>query len=319
MEDGTGAMVGAFWNDLNGSLPRQFQAGERMEKKGSYCAVGLGMMLGAHVSPRARSEIEQADVVFGLVSDAIVELWLQDMRPDMRSLQPFYADGKRRTDSYREMIDAMMAEVRSGHRVCGVFYGHPGVFAQVPHHAVAAARAEDYDAEMHPGISAEDCLYADLGIDPGTFGCQHFEASQFMFYRRRIDPSAYLVLWQIGLAGDRSVSRFSTDAPYRRLLVELLEQEGYPSDHEVIVYEAATLPISTPRMERMALSALITTQLFMQSTLVVPPCRPMQRNEALLRRLEALEASGEASGLTSARCNEIELHNESSRDWPRSN
>ena len=55
-------------------------------------------MLGGHLSPRSRSEIEQADVVFGLVSDAIVELWLQEMRADMRSLQPFYAEGKRRTD-----------------------------------------------------------------------------------------------------------------------------------------------------------------------------------------------------------------------------
>jgi hypothetical protein len=76
-----------------------------MSGPGSYCAVGLGMMLGAHLSPRCRSEIEQADVVFGLVSDAIVELWLAQLRPDVRSLQPFYAEGKRRTDSYREMID----------------------------------------------------------------------------------------------------------------------------------------------------------------------------------------------------------------------
>jgi len=261
-----------------------------MSRTGSFCAVGLGMMLGAHVSPRSRSEIEQAGVVFGLVSDPIVELWLQDMRPDMRSLQPYYAEGKRRTESYGEMIEAMMVEVRAGHRVCGVFYGHPGVFAQVPHHAVAKARAEGFDAEMQPGISAEDCLYADLGIDPGTFGCQHYEASQLMFYRRRIDPSAYLVLWQIGLAGDRSVSRFATGAPYRRLLLELLAEEGYPPEHEVIVYEAATLAIVAPRMERIPLSALVDAPLFMHSTLVVPPAMPMQRNEAMLRRLAELDA-----------------------------
>ncbi len=260
-----------------------------MNTRGSFVAVGLGMMLGAHVSPRSRSEIEQSDVVFGLVSDAIVELWLQDMRPDTRSLQPFYAEGKRRTDSYDEMIAAMMAEVRAGRRVCGVFYGHPGVFAQVPHHAVAAARAEGFDAEMHPGISAEDCLYADLGIDPGTFGCQHYEASQLMFYKRRIDPSAYLILWQIGLAGDRSLARYGTDAPYRRLLLELLAAEGYPETHEVIVYEAATLPISVPRVDRIPLSALVDADLRLQSTLVVPPARPLERNDALLRRVAEID------------------------------
>lgn len=267
-----------------------------MQESGSFVCVGPGMMLGAHISPRSRSEIDQADVVFCLVSDAIVELWVQQMRPDVRSLQPYYAEGKPRTDSYREMIDAMLCEVRAGHRVCGVFYGHPGVFAQVPHHAIAQARAEGFDAEMHPGISAEDCLYADLGIDPGTYGCQHYETSQMMFYRRRIDPSAYLILWQIGLAGDRSLARFSTGAPYRRLLLEILAEEGYPPEHEVIVYEAATLPISAPRMERMPLSALIDAQLFAQSTLVVPPAQPMRRNAEVLARIAQIDAAMKTSG-----------------------
>ncbi len=265
-----------------------------MKKKGSLVVVGLGMMLGGHLSPRSRSEIEQAEVVFGLVSDAIVELWLQEMRADMRSLQPFYAEGKRRTDSYREMIDAMMSEVRAGHRVCAVFYGHPGVFAQVPHHAIAAARDEGFDAEMHPGISAEDCLYADLGIDPGTYGCQHHETSQMMFYRRRIDPSAYLILWQIGLAGDRSLARYGTGAAYRQLLLELLFTIGYPEDHGVIVYEAATLPIAAPRVERIQLSAIVQADLRLQTTLVLPPSQPMEPNDTMLERLAALDRRIEA-------------------------
>jgi uncharacterized protein YabN with tetrapyrrole methylase and pyrophosphatase domain len=260
------------------------------ESKGIFVAVGLGMMLGAHISPRARSEIEHADVVFVLVSDGIVELWLQEMRPDMRSLQPYYAEGKRRTDSYREMIEAMLSEVRAGKHVCGVFYGHPGVFAQVPHHAVAQARAEGFDADMQPGISAEDCLYADLGIDPGTYGCQHYEASQLMFYRRRVDPSAYLILWQIGLAGDHSIARFATGAPYRRLLVELLIGEGYSHDHEIVLYEAATLPISEPRMQRMPLSAIVDAELHLQTTMVVPPAKAMVRNEPMLARIAELDA-----------------------------
>src|SRR3954470_1604006 len=110
--------------------------------QGSLAVVGLGMMLGAHLSPRSRSYIDQADAVFALVSDPLVELWVQDMRPDMRSLQPYYREGKVRLDSYREMVGAMLVEVRAGRRVCGIFYGHPGVFAMVPHQAVAGARAE---------------------------------------------------------------------------------------------------------------------------------------------------------------------------------
>ncbi len=261
-----------------------------MNDQGSLACVGLGMMLGAHLGPRARSYIEQADVVFAAVSDPLVELWVQGMHADVRSLQPFYQEGKPRSETYRQMVEAMMAEVRAGRRVCGAFYGHPGVFALVPHRAIAQAREEGYDAVMEAAVSAEDCLYADLGIDPGTYGCQHYEASQFMFYQRRIDPSAYLVLWQIGVAGDRTLARFSTGAAFRQVLVELLGSD-YPPDHEVIAYEAATLPISSPRMEHMPLSALPDANLRLETTLVVPPAVPMKRNQAVLDRLAELEAS----------------------------
>jgi precorrin-2 methylase len=259
-----------------------------MSQEGSLACVGTGMMLGAHMGPRARATIEQADVVFAAVSDPLVELWVQQMHPDVRSLQPFYGEGKSRHDTYRQMVEAMLAEVRAGHRVCGAFYGHPGVFALVPHRAIAQARAEGYDAHMEPGVSAEDCLYADLGIDPGMFGCQHFEASQFMFYRRRIDPSAYLVLWQVGVAGDRSIRRFATGRGHRQLLVERL-LEDYPAAHPIILYEAATLPIATPRMEEMPLSGLVDAEMSLQTTLVIPPAMPLQRDEVMLERIRQLD------------------------------
>ncbi len=265
-----------------------------MEKRGSLACVGLGMMLGAHISPRSRSHIEQADVVFAAVSDPLVELWLQQMHGDVRSLQPLYAEGKSRQDTYREMVEAMLAEVRAGKTVCGAFYGHPGVFALAPHRAVEQARREGFDAHMEPGISAEDCLYADLGIDPGAVGCQHYEASQLMFYRRRIDPSAYLVLWQVGIAGDRSFRRFATPAAYRQLLVDLLA-EDYPLDHPCIVYEAATLPILSPRRETLALGALADVAMGVQSTLVIPPCLPMATNPVMLARIAELEAAEAAA------------------------
>lgn len=256
---------------------------------GRLVCVGLGMTLGAHLAPRARSHIDQADVVFVVASDALVELWVQGLRPDARSLQPLYADGKSRRDTYREMVDAMLDEVRAGHRVCGAFYGHPGVFAQVPHAAIAAARDEGFDAVMEPGISAEDCLYADLGLDPGHTGCQHFEATQFLLYRRRIDPSACLVLWQVAHVGDSGCTRYATGPEHRRVLVDRLA-EDYPLDHPVIVYEAPTVAAASARIERMPLAAFVDADLHMHSTLVVPPARPLvpdRRVRAVLAGLDA--------------------------------
>ncbi|KAB8193364.1 hypothetical protein FKV24_006655 [Lysobacter maris] len=259
---------------------------------GRLACVGLGMMLGAHIGPRARSHVEQADVVFAAVSDPLVEEWLRQMNPNVRSLQPFYAAGKPRHDTYRQMVEAMLDEVRAGRHVCGAFYGHPGVFAKAPHDAIAQARAEGFHAHMEPGISAEDCLYADLGIDPGRTGCQHYEASQLLFYRRRLDPTAWLVLWQVGIVGDRSYRRFATGPAHRRLLLERLLQD-YPGDHEVIAYEAATLPIAQPRMQRLQLRELPEVPLHMHTTLVVPPARAMEPDTAMQARIAELERSGE--------------------------
>lgn len=260
---------------------------------GSLVCVGVGMMLGAHLTPRARAEIEQADVVFALVSDALVELWLRDLRPDLESLQPYYgsgrADGKPRDASYREMVEAMLMPVREGRRVCGAFYGHPGVFAVVPHRAIAQARDCGHDARMEPGVSAEDCLYADLGIDPGTHGCQHYDASQFLWYRHRIDPAAYLVLWQVGVAGDRSLRRFEVGGEHISVLADRLAQD-YPPEHEVVAYEAATLPIDRPRMERMPLRALAQGTWRLRTTLVVPPAQVREPDYDNQHRLACAQA-----------------------------
>jgi precorrin-3B methylase len=248
------------------------------------------MTLGSHITPLARSYIEKADVVFTALSDGITELWLARMNPNVRSFQSLYKEGKSRADTYQEMVDAMLAEVRAGKQVCGAFYGHPGVFALPPHKAIALARAEGYRAHMAPGVSAEDCLYADLGFDPGRYGCQHYSASQFMFYRRRVDTSAYLILWQIGVAGDQSFARFETGSQYRQVLVDVLARD-YDLSHEVILYRAATLPMQEAHIERLALGKLPSAAIDMHVTLVIPPSRPLEPDLAIRERLSALDAA----------------------------
>ncbi|WP_338027117.1 SAM-dependent methyltransferase [Colwellia maritima] len=148
---------------------------------GSLVCVGTGMTLGAHISPISRSYITQADVVFSLMSTGITERWVEEMHEDVRSLQPYYQEGKNRNITYKEMVNAILAEVRAGKKVTAVFYGHPGVFACVSHKAIKQAKKENFPAHMEAGISAEDCLYADLAIDPGKTGCIHYETTSLCF------------------------------------------------------------------------------------------------------------------------------------------
>src|SRR5690606_15825161 len=81
---------------------------EATSAAGSLVCVGLGMTLGSHLGPLARSHIEQADVVFAGLSDGIVELWLQRMHRDVRSLQVYYHEGKSRMQTYRQMVEAIL-------------------------------------------------------------------------------------------------------------------------------------------------------------------------------------------------------------------
>ena len=97
---------------------------------------------------------------------------------------------------------------------------------------------------MLPGISAEDCLFADLEIDPARQGLRSYEATDFLISGRPVDPTSGLVLWQVGAIGvatfyRRAVWRTEGLAP----LVETL-LDHYPADHEVILYTAATLPVA---------------------------------------------------------------------------
>jgi hypothetical protein len=94
---------------------------------------------------------------------------------------------------------------------------------------------------MLPGISSEDCLFADLGVDPAVGGCQSHEATDFMLNAINIEPSSQLVLWQIGTLGDWTYKTQSYDIRSMPLLVKKLARV-YPLTHIVTVYEAPMFP-----------------------------------------------------------------------------
>lgn len=231
--------------------------------------VGSGIEFGRHASERCLSEIREAEVVFCLV-DPFALAMIRDFRPDAINLGVHYAPGKDRRQTYREMDAAIMAEVRAGRRVCAVFYGHPGVYADVPHAVVRKARAEGIPARMEPGVSAEACLYADLGIDPGRRGVQSMEATHFMAFDRQLDVAGLVLLWQVALSGDLSCTRLHAEREGVQALVERLLR-WYPPDHEVVLYEAARLPIETFRAERLPLRDLADAHYEEYTTLVIPP------------------------------------------------
>jgi hypothetical protein len=175
--------------------------------------------------------------------------------------------------------------VHSGARICLVFYGHPGVYCWVGHEAVRQARSAGYKTRMVPGISAEDCLFADLNLDPGTHGCQSYDATDFLNYRPKIDPASLLILWQIGATGNPLFSAKKYKRPGLPILVERLCRI-YGPDHEVIVYEAPIHWAAEPLIKRLPLGQLGKARLSSASTLCIPPARSARREGEVYKGLK---------------------------------
>jgi uncharacterized protein YabN with tetrapyrrole methylase and pyrophosphatase domain len=250
---------------------------------GSLTVVGTGIQLGSHLTPEARANIEKADVVLSVVSEPIMQELLERLNDQTRSLHELYTVGESRAEAYEAMTEAILAEVRAGRDVCAVFYGHPGVFVAPSHESVRRARAEGFPARMLPGISAEDCLFADLGVDPARSGCQSYEATDFLVHRRRVDPEVGLILWQIGTVGNvaAAADAVTTGLP---VLVEVL-LEHYPAEHEVTVYEASPYPGFDPLVYTVRLAELAAEHVTALSTLYVPPSGTSPLDLTMLDRL----------------------------------
>lgn len=112
------------------------------------------------------------------------------------------------------MAEVMLNSVREGNLTLGLFYGHPGVFVTPSHRAIYIAKQEGYKAKMLPGISAEDTLYADFGVDPATCGCQMFEATHLLAEPDRLDPRSHALIWQPGCI-NRGDMRFDNSELYK--------------------------------------------------------------------------------------------------------
>lgn len=247
--------------------------------------VGTGIQAAGQFTIEARNAICGADTVFYLVADPVTLAYITELNPNLRSLHDCYADGKPRMQSYLEMVARVIDEVERGRLVCLALYGHPGVFAYPSHEAIRRLRERGIYARMVPGVSAEDCLFADLGIDPAWSGCQSFETTDFLLSRRIFDPRSYLVLWQVGVIGDASFQSLGYD--YRAGLAVLVERlrEFYEPGHRTIVYEASHHPIYPCRRDTVELGRLAQAQLTAESTLVVTPLPTAKPDEHMLARL----------------------------------
>ncbi len=229
-------------------------AAEPDQPSGSLTIAGAGIRPGLHATRESLARIRSADKVLYLLAEITPITWLEELNPSAESLDDLYRADRPFAEVYEDIVGRILDHVRKPQEVCVVFYGHPSVFDRTSHDAVRRARAEGFEARILPGITAEDCLYVDLELDPGAAGCQSFDATDFLVRRRAPDPAVPLILWQVGVVGGTR-----TTGEVRRLGLSVLGErleELYGAEHELVVYEATPFPVGRPMIERCAVGEL---------------------------------------------------------------
>jgi len=246
----------------------QADAGSKV-RTGSLVVVSAGVMAVNQVTVEAQGWIKHADKVFCWGVDPVTERWIARLNENMKSLESAKALGERAYEF-----------LRVGLTVCAVHAGDRAAW----HEEIQMFRAEGHRAVIVPGVSTEDCLFSDLGVDPLHDGVQIYMATDFLLLRRVPDLSAGLVLRLAGCIGDSA--RGSCDPS----LVEALAAR-YGTEHEAILYEPARYSVCDPLIRRCRIGHLAEAAVTAQTSLYIPPKEPRPADPEVLRRL-----AGELSG-----------------------
>jgi hypothetical protein len=241
-------------------------------KKGSLTVVGSGIKAIAHMSAEAISAIRLADKVLYGACEPLTEDWILRNARSAESLDRFYVQGGLRMSAYQKMIGEITDHVRNGLRICASFEGHPGIFVYVSHESIRLLRSEGYQARMLPGVSTQEALFCDLLVDPGEYGCQSFDATDFLLRGYEPNVTSALILWQLSCIGDFRFWHTPGRQNHIDVLTEVLEK-FYGPEHEVIAYQAPMFIISQPTITRTSIANLPNVNVDL-ATLYVPPLRP---------------------------------------------
>ena len=219
-----------------------------MPTSGSLTLVGTGVRFVRQVTQESRECLERSDRVLHLVDSSTAE-WIRSLNPNSESLQPFLEKEEEREEAYGVMSEHILSFVRKGLRVCAAFYGHPAFYSPCSRQTILKARQEGFAARMVPGISPQDCLFVDLGIDPGRSGIQSYDANMFLDRRIQIDSATPLILWQTDILKHDQWKRIQS------LLAAL-----YPENHILVLYEPPLSPIADARIGAVQISDLMEVE-----------------------------------------------------------
>lgn len=240
-------------------------------QQGSLVIAGTGITVFEHITQEAIRAVRDADVVLHLLAEPFAREYIRRLNPRSVSLTSYLVPGVRRDRSHAAMTAAIMDEVRACKNVCAVFYGHPLQLVRPAQFAIAQARSEGFPVRVLPGVSAFDCLTADLGIDPAEGGCQLVEANDIMTREINLNSACHVIVWQIGLVGLPHHPPMKVDNTARIAELAARLEKAFPRNRVGYIYEAAHLPGCRPMIQEVKIRDLDQYRISPFTTLYIPP------------------------------------------------
>ncbi|ARM33572.1 putative tetrapyrrole (Corrin/Porphyrin) methylase [Legionella longbeachae NSW150] len=242
--------------------------------------VGSGIKSISHLTEETKRVIQSADKVLYLINEDNLKQWIQREAKNSESLDSIYFSCEKRIEAYQALTNHIIEEYKKVSILCVVFYGHPTVFADSALNAVRQIKEDGGEAIILPAVSAQDCLFSDLEIDPGDQGCFSIEATELVLFERCIDIHAHLILWQVANFGRTDGKKANTLPVLKDYLIGY-----YPEDYSICLYEAPSLPTYIPRIEWIPLGHIDQSVISSITTVYIPPIEKKEISNKYLKLL----------------------------------
>jgi hypothetical protein len=249
--------------------------------------VGLGIVNVDQVTRETERVVRECNEVLYVDTGIATRQFLESLCPRVTSLyETSYAEGAHRLDAYSHMAARVVDAALDHPPVAFAVQGHPVVGVQAPFLIRDLAAALGLSVTVLPGVSAMDCLFAELMIDPCLFGLQMYEATDLLLRRRPLQPDVPALIWQVGAVETR-LHTMCRSRPERfdGLRTHLLR--FYPPTHVVSAVFASPHPLMKSQVIPFAIEAIgrHAAELHAGYTLFIPASgiRPIGDQELLSR------------------------------------
>lgn len=211
--------------------------------------VGLGMLGQHQLTHEVDFALRRCKEIFVLHYERSLLDYCSTFCEHVTYLSSFYRPGVPREQIYQEIGQRILEAGASNPPVALALYGHPVIFVSPTNVIVEGSKRLRLRAKVLPGISAMDCLFVDLNLDPGVEGLQMYEATDMLLRKRPLQPDVPCLVWQIGAVGNLQYSSepHSLKPEYLTRLKDYLLQ-FYPPGHEAVIAVTPVLAIAKPKL-----------------------------------------------------------------------